>query len=299
MISVAVMAHNEEESILRALGSVLAQAGFGPEDRIVVLENGSTDRTVERVEAFARDEPRVALRRIDRPDKANAWNAYVRAETETGSGAGPAADRADALHVFMDGDVEMRPGALAALVQAAAENPDALAVSAVPHGGRTAPAWRARLLANHGLAGNLYALPDSTLRRIRAEEWLLPYGLIGDDTFLLWILKRRLDPLGAPDMGAIVPSAAAGFAYESIPRDTLAGLWSLYRRQRTYALRDLQLKLLIDHLRAAPGRRPPERIRDLYPAARPWTLLFGPYGRLRPLAPRKGLFLSAWWRTRS
>ncbi|MEL7127231.1 MAG: glycosyltransferase, partial [Pseudomonadota bacterium] len=77
MISVAVMAHNEEAGIARALEAILSQDGFGPDDRITVLENGSTDRTAEIVEEIAVNHPAVSLRRIGLGDKANAWSVYT------------------------------------------------------------------------------------------------------------------------------------------------------------------------------------------------------------------------------
>ncbi|MEO1780348.1 MAG: glycosyltransferase [Pseudomonadota bacterium] len=290
MISVAVMAHNEEAGIARALEAILSQDGFGPDDRITVLENGSTDRTAEIVEEIAVNHPAVSLRRIGLGDKANAWSVYT-------FNVSPSLD-ADA-HVFVDGDVVMRPGSLAAVRTALVDAPDALALGCCPYGGRTADAWRARVLREHGLPGNFYVLRASTLKAMRDDGWCLPVGYMGDDTFLQWILKRRLDPMAKPDKTAIHPVAGAGFDYDSISRGSLDGLWMLYRRQRAYAMRDIQSKLLSDHVMAAPGNRPPRDIAELYGNAKPWTALFGPFGALKPFKMRKLMFLYTWWRTRS
>ncbi|MGB3407808.1 MAG: glycosyltransferase family 2 protein [Jannaschia sp.] len=289
MISIAVLAHNEEADIGRCLTSILGQDGFGPDDRVTVLENGSTDRTAEIVEGIAAGDPRVRLVRIALGDKANAWDVYVFRESR----AIPAE-----THVFMDGDVTMRPGSLLSMQETLAAHPDALAVSSLPFGGRTASSWRDRILTHHGLPGNLYALRDATVDRLRDGAWCLPVGYIGDDTFLMWLLKRRLSPSGTPDKAAIVPAKDAGFDYESISARSVKGLRQLYRRQRTYGMRDIQTKILIDHLLADPAHRPPQAIATLYPDATPKDALFGPFGRLAPVQARKVLFLQTWWRTR-
>lgn len=293
MISIAVMAHNEEEDILRCLTSVLEQAGLGPDDRITVLENASTDRTAQIVEDVAARDPRVGLVRIGLGDKANAWDVQIFNESPKRN-----ADGADDLHVFIDGDVTMRPGSLTAMRGTLAAHPDALAVSTLPYGGRTSAAWRARILEHHGLPGNLYGLRGTTVARLRDGGWCLPVGYIGDDTFLMWLLKRRLVPGAAPDKGAIVPAPDAGFDYVSIPNRTAAGLAALYRRQRTYGMRDIQTRILTRHLLADPANRPPREIDTLYAGATPMDALTGPFGRIAPVQMRKAFFVQTWARTR-
>lgn len=289
MLSIAVLAHNEEADIARCLTSILTQKGLGADDRVTVLENGSTDGTARVVTQMAAGDPRIRLVSIPLGDKANAWDVYIFNESPV--------IKAD-VHVFIDGDVVMRPGSLVAMREALAAHPDALAVAGLPHGGRTAAAWRARILSNHGLPGNLYALRGSTVTRLRDDKWCLPVNYIGDDTFLMWLLKRRMEPAGAVDRGAIVPAKGAGFDYDSLPFKSLAGLAGLYRRQRTYGMRDIQTKLLVDHLLASPDARPPRDIALLYARATPLDALFGPFGKLTPFKMRKALFLRTWWRTR-
>lgn len=283
------MAHNEEAQIAQSLEAILTQDGFSPEDRITVLENGSTDRTASIVKGLEQEYPQVTLCSIKLGDKANAWSHYTfNVSTEFDADA----------HVFIDGDVTMRPGSLKAICVALASHPDALAFSGLPYGGRTAVTWRERVLKEHGLPGNFYVLRGTTLRSMRDGNWCLPVGYMGDDTILQWILKRRLNPMSALDKTAIQPVAEAGFEYESIPGTSMSGLWALYRRQRAYAMRDIQSKLLSDHLRVKPGNRPPHDISELYSAAKPWTALFGPFGSIKPFKLRKFMFLHTWWRTR-
>jgi len=282
------MAHNEESGIETSLRAVLSQDCFQESDKITVIENGSTDRTAEIVTRLARENPAITLCSLALGDKANAWSHYC-FNISPSLGA--------QTHVFLDGDVVMRAGALRAIAQTLAQTPAALAVSCLPYGGRTAEVWRARVLREHGLPGNCYALRDTTLTDMRDGGWRLPVGYMGDDTFLQWILKRRFDPLTPPDKTAIQPAAAAGFDYASISATSLSGLYQLYKRQRAYAMRDIQSKLLADHLKADPTHRPPRDIAALYGNAKPWTALFGPFGALKPFKIRKLLSPYTWWRT--
>lgn len=273
----AVFAHQEETRIAAALSGLLEE--MDADARLTVLVNGSTDRTGAIVAELAADDRRIVPHTLPLADKAAAWNAYV---FELCDGAAEA-------HLFLDGDVSVRPGSLAAIRATLAAHPRALAVSTLPYGGRTAEAWRASVLAEHGLPGNFYALPAATLTRIRREGFAMPVGLLGDDTFLLWLLRRGLDPAAAPDRARIVPAREAGFLYTSIPRHTLKGLAALFARHQRYGLRDLQVRLLT--LALAQGTPMPRTIEEVYGAARPLTPLLSPYGRLLPFRKQKLLFL--------
>lgn len=289
MFSIVVFAHNEEEHISKAIMAIIGQEELDENDRILVIENGSSDKTAQTVREISQDYPSVELHRITLGDKANAWCHY----TFNISRHIPAAG-----HIFLDGDVVMRPGSLKSLREAFESFPKALAFSALPYGGRTAKKWRSRVLKEHGMPGNFYALTDSTIERIRSEKWCLPVGYIGDDTFLQWLLKRHLVPTSTVDKTAIQPVENAGFDYESIPRNSLSGIYNLYKRQRTYAMRDIQTKLLSDYLLSKASNRPPRDIAELYPNARPSTALFGPFGKLTPITIRKLMFLYTYLRTR-
>lgn len=267
-ISAAVFAHNEAQEIEASLSALLA-AGLGSDDRVHVLVNGSTDATLAIVERLAADEPRLVPHALAFGDKCNAWNTYVYTIAD------PADD-----HVFLDGDVRAQPGAVSALQATRAAHPEALAVSSLPTGGRRSPAWSARILADHGLPGNLYLLPGSTLAAMREARYFLPVGMVGDDTFLRWSLVRGLDAAAAPDKTRIRPAAEARFGYESFPLDSRAGLTALMKRHRRYARRDLEMQLLTAHVAAHGFAALPPYISDLYGAARPWTGLSGRW-RLR------------------
>ncbi len=75
MISVIIPAHNAEETIGRALDSVLAQSS--PDLEAIVVDDGSTDATAEVVEFHIRRDPRVRLLRSAHAGPSAARNAGI------------------------------------------------------------------------------------------------------------------------------------------------------------------------------------------------------------------------------
>jgi glycosyltransferase involved in cell wall biosynthesis len=284
MTGIAVFAH-DEESTLEACIRSLDAGGLGPDDEVHILVNGSTDRTLQIARTLAGSDRRIRPHSLPIADKCNAWNTYIHTLADAGK----------RMHVFLDADVTVVPGSLSALRRALDAAPQALAAAATPRDGRAAKTWASRILSEHGLAGNLYALSSVTLHRLRDEAIALPFGAIGDDSILLWLLRRDLRPQEEPRKCLIQPVAAAGFAYSSFPFHTMEGLASHLRRQRRYALRDFQVRLLTEHLRR--GGRMPRFIGELYQDASIWTQLRAPFGFL-PFRLRKLFFLHTWLATR-
>jgi len=78
-VTIVVAAHDEERVIERRLENLLA-LDYSPEKaEIVVVSDGSTDRTDELVKAFAAGNPRVRLLAVSRGGKTTAQNAAARA----------------------------------------------------------------------------------------------------------------------------------------------------------------------------------------------------------------------------
>ncbi|MEM9498102.1 MAG: glycosyltransferase [Pseudomonadota bacterium] len=280
--SVAVFAHNEEETIRENLESVL-KAGLGHNDPVYVMINGSTDKTATLVAHLAQRDARIHPVIIALGDKANAWSYYVNRLAPANAG----------LHVFVDGDVKISKGSLDAIKEQLATHPEALAASTLPQGGRTSKDWSERILRHHGLAGNFYALRDSTLREFQTQSVSMPVGLVGDDQFLRWILLRGLNPVADPVADRIQPVEHAFFHYTSIPVYSWAGLRALFARQMRYQLRDLQTNLLVGHLMSCGLSAMPRRIETLYNSATPLMALKGQI-KLRKLA-----FLYTYMRVRT
>lgn len=294
-LSICVLAHNEEDEIGRCLDSVVA-AGLSREDVVHIVVNGSRDNTENIVRAVASLDPRIRLHTLELGDKANAWDHYTFNVDHEGIQG----------HVFVDADVRIRQGSLSAIKAALAVQSEAIAFSTLPYGGRISDGWRKKMLSQGGFAGNFYALKQDTLLQIIDENWHLPVGLIGDDTFLKWILRRGFDP-NAPDRAALVQLLpGAGFDYDSFSMTSFSGLRSMVKRQATYALRDLQVYLVVRHLRRNAqshandknGQRLPRQISDLYEEVPFWGQLASPFGFSR-LVARKILFPYTWLRARA
>ena len=123
-----IPARNEETNIAAALRSVLQSDGVDLE--VIVLDDGSTDRTAEIVREIADNDPRVRLETADRCPPAGA----ERTSPATNS---PHFARHPLL-VFMDADVRVsRPDSLARLAQFVEQSGAAL-VSGVPRRRRAA-----------------------------------------------------------------------------------------------------------------------------------------------------------------
>lgn len=73
LLSIIIPAHNEERRLPRALEAIDSfLQSWGQSAEVIVVENGSTDRTAEIVEAFARDHPYVRLIRDPQRGKGRA-----------------------------------------------------------------------------------------------------------------------------------------------------------------------------------------------------------------------------------
>jgi glycosyltransferase involved in cell wall biosynthesis len=226
--SIAVFAHNEQDNIESCLDSVLADWTSRP-PTVHVLANGCTDRTELVVAAYAARHPSVRLHRIELGDKANAWNEYIH------SFSSPAA-----VHVFVDGDVQVRPGALSALVRAICEDPSANAATALPDSGRGYGRWLKEIIEEHNLAGNLYALSGSFVERVRAGCIRLPVGLIGDDSWVGALAMFDLDVARRWVKERVIVCTDARFHYDSLQWYRLRDLRLYWRRRIRYAHRHWQ-----------------------------------------------------------
>ncbi len=114
-VSVLIDTYNHERYIEQAVVSAIEQDFPKNEFEILVVDDGSTDRTPEIVRKFG---PRVRLLRKSNGGQASAFNAGI-PETR------------GQFVAFLDGDDWFAPGKLSAVMEAFDEHPD---VAAVGHG---------------------------------------------------------------------------------------------------------------------------------------------------------------------
>lgn len=106
LVSVLVPARDEEVHVAACVESALASEGVAVE--VVVMDDGSTDRTAEIVRAIAARDDRVRLERA--PPLPEGWTGKVHACQRL-------ADAARGTHLlFVDADVRLAPRAAASLV---------------------------------------------------------------------------------------------------------------------------------------------------------------------------------------
>lgn len=250
---IAVFAHNEEDLIGACLDTLLTEPVGDRQLAIYVLVNGCTDGTWAEVERYARHHPNIHPVHLELGDKNNAWNVFVHEICP-----------ADAEIVFfMDGDMQVVRGSLAALRERMDEAPEAQAFAALPYTGRTLDAFRDTIIRTHAIAGNLYALRGDLVRRFRETRFRIPRHMFGDDGLLRTLILRDMDPTGPENPARITYAEKAGFFFEpySIWKPSC---WKRYRnRMRRYANRRLHNRMLYPHLLRDGLRALPADILDL------------------------------------
>jgi len=261
----AVLAHNEERRIACCLFSLLSEAQGAP---IHVIVNGSNDRTAEIARAIPASN--IVVHVIEEAGKSRNWNRFA---FDMGQ------DFYD-VHVFVDGDVEVRQGSVAALVAALSHDPFANVAGAMPLNGRRAERYRSEMRAQRGIFGALYAVRGSFLRRMKDKNIRLPDDLIGDDGLIAAMAKTDLETEANWDDRRVAVCEQAGFSCEPVEILRLPTLLNQYRRMKNYAVRRFQ-NMIISSI-----------MRDRGPTGLPRNLstLYGNY--LDRMTPRRSLF---WW----
>jgi glycosyltransferase involved in cell wall biosynthesis len=259
-ICIAVLAHNEA----RRIGACLASLPQG-DLAVHVVVNGSTDATAAIARAAAARRGDMFVHDFAEGGKARSWNRFLFDELTNFS----------RVHVFVDGDAEVAPGSVEALAAALVAHRPANAASAVPLNGRNAAAYRAALIAGHGLFGDLYALRGDFLARMKARGLRLPVDLVGDDSLVGALAKTDLGPESQWEDARVVPVPEAGFTCEPGTL-TPAGLRLQHRRLVNYSVRHFQNRIVSQLMRETGPDALPERLADLYPE---WLPRFVPRPR--------------------
>ena len=189
VFSLGVLAHDEERSIERMLESVVRQSQWRATPaalrQVVVYANACNDATVERVHAFARHAPEIAVVESAEKGKSQGWNALkgcLRRDAE--------------WWLFGDADVILHWRAVERLFEAAREHPEVAVVSStLVSSARYVPvAYRGFLEAarveserlkdpRRMVSARFYAM-----RREVAAGIELPPGLLNEDLYLTRLL---------------------------------------------------------------------------------------------------------------
>ncbi len=251
-LSICIFAHNEQWLLHRCIGALDAAAA-GEDYCAHILVNGSTDETYSVAKAFAAADRRITAHFLPVADKANAWNDYVyhiAPETNT--------------HIFIDGDIQPSAGAVCALSNALQRTPHAYGAAALPATGRSRRAWAARLITNHYLSGNLYALSGKALAEIRARDIRLPFGAKGEDGLISYLLLTNLTG-GMDDShrDRVVIAEEATFEYDSL-KFNWRDIKIFHRRLLRYSERHLQKIILYRLLKQNGIAAMPDNIYEIY-----------------------------------
>lgn len=229
IVSIGILAHNEERRIARTIRSLLDQSVFGARSgelavahwELVIVANGCTDATVrvaedairERATLVSKNKLTFAIHDIPVPGKSNAWNRYVHEFS-----------RQDATYIVMlDADIEFneRDTVFNAL-RVLEENPGVHVAVDRPlkHFVRKSrPSLLERLSLRFSaerlerpaaIAGSFYCARADTLRQI----WL-PRGLPVEDGFIKAMVITDMFR-AEPDQARIARAADASHYYEGL-----------------------------------------------------------------------------------
>jgi glycosyltransferase involved in cell wall biosynthesis len=255
-ICVTVLAHNEQMRIARCLRSLpLGDPGVA----IHVVVNGSVDRTADIAREFAVRTANVTVHEYREGGKSRSWNRFVLDEL-------PEFHRA---HIFADGDAEIVPGSIAALALALKASPHANAASGLPRNGRRVAYYNHMIQLEHGMFGDLYALPGEFLRRMKAAGIRLPDDLIGDDGLIGALAKTDLMTEDHYDPERILFCEGAGFLCDPV-QVFRPSSWQLqYRRMINYSVRHFQNAIISAIMRGAGPTALPRRMASLYAQSLP------------------------------
>ncbi|MBP0445128.1 glycosyltransferase family 2 protein [Roseomonas sp. SSH11] len=252
-VSVAIFAYNEEAAITASLDALAALAGEA-ELQVHVLINGCTDGTERVVRSYVPQGFTLHPVVIARGDKANAWNTYVHEVAPADAAA----------HVFTDGDMLAAPGSIAGFLERFAAEPEANGCAALPISGRSRDAFRAKLVRNREMAGNLYALRGEAVAAFRQRGLRLPFGMFGEDGLVTTLIKHDLDTRGPRNDRRVTATERGGFAYPPLSPWSLRD-WRIYRNRRMrYAVRRQQANMLYPLLFERGVEAMPEHVVDLY-----------------------------------
>jgi hypothetical protein len=164
----------------------------------------------------------------------------------------------------------------------------------MPATGRDRDAWRERMTRHGTLAGNLYALRGRFVDEVRTRGIRMPIGLIGEDWLVSWLVEHRLGRGPAADgEPQMVFHVDAEFSFDSLSPWRLRDQRTYLRRKWRYALRAVQMEMLVPLIRRDGAAAMPRTVEELYRTGplpsrlrwvgrdSPWRTLAVQYARTR------------------
>jgi glycosyltransferase involved in cell wall biosynthesis len=250
---VAIFAHNEARRIGGCITS-LPTASDAFEFHLLV--NGTTDRTADIARGMTENLPHFHIHILKSDGKARAWNYFVDSILDESA---PAC-------LFVDGDAEVMPGSLEAMIATLSAHLHANGVNAMPITGRTQAEYRTGMMADHGMFGALYGLSGDFVRRLKASGIRLPLDLIGDDGLIAALAKTDLGPESEWQKERVANCPAGEFAFEEADW-RVPTTWALqFRRMINYSVRRYQNMIISATMRGPGPGALPTAMRDAYPA---------------------------------
>ena len=250
-ICIIVLAHNEERRIATCLQSLpVGRADVA----IHVVVNGSTDQTVAVARAIADKTDNITVHDFKEGGKSRSWNRFL---FDTLAAFHPA-------HIFVDGDAEILPGSIDALAEALTSHPEINAVAGVPRNGRRHEEYRAAMIRDHGLFGDLYGLQGRFLEAMQRRALRLPDDLIGDDGLIGAMAKTNLESEADWKAARLCVCDQAGFLSEPVSLLSPHTLVMQRKRMINYSVRHFQNRMVSDIMRSQGPKGLPRQLAQLY-----------------------------------
>lgn len=248
-LSVVIPAYNASDHIDACLRSVLNQKGVSLE--VLIVDDGSTDDTVEKIRAFTSGDSRVSILQGDNEGPARARNKGV--------------DAAGGKYLaFADADDEVLPGAYSSMIDSLERTGSDIATGSyvrIGKSGRTRPKLTARVHSRQRLAVRLGDMPELLEEPVlwnkvyRRDFWNRHVGE-------MWGFRNYEDQ--EPVYRALVGASAVDVLTDDVYAWRLADGRDT-RSQRKAKLTDLQAKLeVIDVLRSTLDNVPENVLEHAY-----------------------------------
>lgn len=255
--AIAIFAYNIGSSIEACLNSVINN-GLEAEFKIFVLANGCKDNTEKVIKKLQVKHANIELVSIKKADKCNAWNKYVH-------NIAPSVE----AHFFIDGDVEITPGALSNISKMMQTDTQVNIVGGVPVVGRDKLGWINRMQSYGRVSGGLYALSNVFLKQLKSQKIAMPIGFVGEDFLISGLAKKLLDfsRFNVPSPKLKI-ELSAGFSFRPLSKKRIQDYWGYAKRLIRYRVRDYELAMLLHHFEFSYKPTLPSTVKVLYEQSR-------------------------------